>query len=136
MSRDRDGDPPNRAAVLVNWSGNGPDCQLIDAAAPPFDASEWRLGGGLFRHDRVGQFVYQAGQSSCRRPLEAQDREWGWRHPSIAAISNIAAARVSYHTRETLTLHGKVDSIEEARLSPGVHDDEKEEDEKTVHGRI
>jgi hypothetical protein len=35
-----------------------------------------------------------------------------------------------------LTLHGKVDSIEEATLSQGVHDVKKEEDEKTFHGRV
>jgi acyl dehydratase len=40
-------------------------------------------------------------------------------------------------TRTTLkdvTLHGKVDSMEEATLSQGVHDGQTEEDEKTVHG--
>jgi hypothetical protein len=33
-----------------------------------------------------------------------------------------------------VTLPGKVDSREEASLSQGVQNDEKEEDEKTVHG--
>jgi hypothetical protein len=31
-----------------------------------------------------------------------------------------------------MTLHGKVDSMEEATLSQGVHDGQKDEDEKTV----
>jgi hypothetical protein len=31
-SRDREGNPSKRAAVLVQWSGNGPDCRLNAAA--------------------------------------------------------------------------------------------------------
>jgi hypothetical protein len=41
---------------------------------------------------------------------------------------------VAYYAACNLTLHGKVDSIEEATLSQGVHYGKKEEDEKTIHG--
>jgi hypothetical protein len=45
-------------------------------------------------------------------------------------------AENTYQIEGRVTLYEKVDSIEEATLSQGVHDAKKEEDEKTFHGIV